>query len=272
MRYLSAPLLFSLAALLASCSEGTPVEADASLVVVRAYLYAGQAVTDVQLSGTVALGSTDSTAPPVNDAQVVLARGTQSWTLERAPGDSGYYRYTGADLEVRAGDRFDIRITRGGQVVTASTIVPDAPVGLVLSKDTLAVPANPGISWARSDSARVMVSWTNVPGTLAYVVVENLETNPEPITMPGGPSIRGRQRFIAPPTDRSDYGIGFMNLTHYGRHRITVYRINQEYADLYRTRQQDSRDLNEPLTNVAGGLGVFSAFNGVSTTLLVMKR
>jgi hypothetical protein len=51
-----------------------------------------------------------------------------------------------------------------------------------------------------------------------------------------------------------------------------VYRINQEYADLYRTRQQDSRDLNEPLSNVVNGLGVFSAFNGVSSMLVVRRQ
>lgn len=52
-----------------------------------------------------------------------------------------------------------------------------------------------------------------------------------------------------------------MSITHYGLHRVRVYRVNQEYADLYDTRQQDSRDLNEPLTNIVNGLGIFSAFN-----------
>ena len=36
--------------------------------------------------------------------------------------------------------------------------------------------------------------------------------------------------------------------------------MNQEYADLYEGRVQDSRDLNEPPSNILGGLGVFSAF------------
>ena len=42
--------------------------------------------------------------------------------------------------------------------------------------------------------------------------------------------------------------------------RIRLYRVNQEYADLYEGRVQDSRDLNEPPSNIVGGLGVFSAF------------
>jgi len=46
---------------------------------------------------------------------------------------------------------------------------------------------------------------------------------------------------------------------------VSVYRVNQEYADLYEGRRQDSRDLNEPSTNIENGLGVFSAFNSDST-------
>ena len=58
--------------------------------------------------------------------------------------------------------------------------------------------------------------------------------------------------------------IGLRQLEHLGRHRAIVYRVNQEYADLYNNRVQDSRDLNEPPSNIRGGLGVFSAFNSVA--------
>jgi hypothetical protein len=61
--------------------------------------------------------------------------------------------------------------------------------------------------------------------------------------------------------NRDSYSINHRIIIHYGRHQVKLYRINQEYADLYMSRQQDSRDLNEPLTNIQNGLGVFSAFN-----------
>jgi hypothetical protein len=40
---------------------------------------------------------------------------------------------------------------------------------------------------------------------------------------------------------------------------------------LYATLQQDSRDLNEPISNVHGGLGVFSAFSADTTVFTVVK-
>lgn len=56
--------------------------------------------------------------------------------------------------------------------------------------------------------------------------------------------------------------VNALTLTHYGAHELTLYSVNEEYADLYEGRRQDTRDLNEPPTNIDGGLGVFSAFAG----------
>jgi hypothetical protein len=58
----------------------------------------------------------------------------------------------------------------------------------------------------------------------------------------------------------------------YGRHRAKIYRVNQEYADLYESREQDSRNLNEPLTNVKNGLGVFTAVTCDSIFFKVLKK
>lgn len=273
-RHTIAALMFAigLLACCGGCSEGTPLEPDADLLVVRAYLFAGQPVTDIQLTETLPLGSTDSSAPPVNDAAVTLVKDGRSYPLERSAGDSGYYHYPGSDLAVVAGDRFELVVLYRGRTVTARTTVPAAPEAVALSRDTMIIPENPDITFLRSDSSRVTVSWTSAPGALWYVVVENMDPDPAPIVLPNAPFNRARQRFIAPPAEASAFTIGVMNLTHYGRHRITVYRINEEYAALYRTRQQDSRDLNEPLTNIVNGLGIFSAFNGTATTLVIAPR
>ena len=46
-----------------------------------------------------------------------------------------------------------------------------------------------------------------------------------------------------------------LTLTHFGDHRLELYRINDEYADLYQGLNQDSRDLNEPPSNILGAPG-----------------
>ena len=92
--------------------------------------------------------------------------------------------------------------------------------------------------------------------------MDNVEIDPQQIDT-GIPFFQNR-RFISQPISRDNYIISFMNVTHLGRHYVKVYRVNQEYADLYGTSSQSSRDLNEPLTNIKNGLGIFSAFNSDS--------
>ncbi|MBM3298349.1 MAG: DUF4249 family protein [Deltaproteobacteria bacterium] len=268
---LSIGLLMSVILGLTSCSEGSPVEPTTELVVVRGYLYAGEPVTDIQLTKTISLSSVDSTAPPVNDASVDLIKEGRTYRLVLTPGDSGYYHYPGNDLEVKEGDRFDINVRYGGRTATATTSVPPPPDSVTLSSETLVIPATTDFGFFRPDTNRLVIQWSNPTGSLYYVVVENIETNPEPIVIGIGPLERARGRFISPPTSSNSYMINILSLTHYGRHRVKVYRINEEYADLYRSRQQDSRDLNEPLTNITNGLGVFSAFNSVSAYFAVVK-
>ena len=45
-----------------------------------------------------------------------------------------------------------------------------------------------------------------------------------------------------------------------GRFSMILYDMNNEYADLYRIQEQDTRTLNEPLTSVNEGL-VYSQAN-----------
>ena len=110
-------------------------------------------------------------------------------------------------------------------------------------------------------SMTLTVNWEQVNDALCYILVENIDTNPVAVVSkfnqkPG--------RFISQPIAAGEYTVNAMMMTHLGKHRVKIYRVNQEYADLYQSRNQDSRDLNEPLTNIVNGLGVFSAFNSDS--------
>ena len=72
-------------------------------------------------------------------------------------------------------------------------------------------------------------------------------------------------RIVQRPTAADSSIVRLLVLTHFGNHRLKLYRINDEYADLYEGLNQDSRDLNEPPSNIHGALGVFSAFSADST-------
>lgn len=257
--------------LLFSCQEDSPFVSDTNLVVVQAYLYANEPVRDIRLTSTLPLDAADSTkASPINDAHVILSKNGQSYLLEASAGDSGYYHSD--SVEVKVGDVFNIEIEYNDELITGETEVPEAPENVTISSDTLELPAelNPwDFKPGEFDSLELIVEWTNDNEELYYIVLDNIETNPTAIDI-GLPPFPGR--FISQPVNRDSYPIRLPMLTHYGLHRVIVYRINQEYGDLYLSRNQDSRDLNEPLTNIENGLGVFSAFNSDSVFFNVIQN
>ncbi|MCG3119665.1 MAG: hypothetical protein ALAOOOJD_02140 [bacterium] len=257
----------SLAAL-GGCDSNSPLWPKNELLVVRAYLYAGESITDVQVTTTFGLAAAASTGLPINDAAVTLEKAGKIYPLSASRGDSGYYHYAGNDLAVNVGDAFKIRVAHYGQTATAETVIPAPPRQLVISKNEWLVNASTEL-----DTSSLTLSWES-EDTFYFVVVENLEASPTPINQtpfPGGP--RGQLRsFRSRPTRDNSYTIRRFDLTYLGEHRARIYKVNREYANLYAFGQQDSRNLNEPETNVKNGLGVFAGFSNAAVHFRVIKQ
>ena len=261
---------------LASCGDPTLVLPEQREPVVRAYLYAGQAVNDVRLSWTVPVGTDTlaSQAPPINNATVTLVRGGVRYPLEKSAGDSGYYRYAGTALTVREGDQFTLEAAVEGSSITARTLVPVRPSGARVGSRTLTVPTltfMPGGPRPDLAAAFTVVRWTRTAGSLYFVTLDNIETAPTAIDFGLPRGLIGRRRLVFPPTAADSLPINALGLPFLGRYVVNVWRVNEEYAQLYATLQQDSRDLNEPFTNISGGLGVFTAFAADTTSIVVVR-
>ena len=251
---------------LVDCTNETFLEPDFEQVVIRAYLYAGESVTDIHITSTLALGSEDTLAPPVNNALVSLFRDGSEYKLKPNPVKTGYYFYDGSDLLVEPDDQFEIKVEYFGKVASGTTVVPHPPQNITRSSNVLLIPTS-FIGFNPDSISQIQITWDQEPEALYFVTIDNTELNPTQITFGGrfqGPAGQGPRRFISLPRSSNEYQIGRLSLTHYGRHLVRVYHVNQEYADLYISRQQDSRDLNEPLSNIHNGLGVFSAFSSDS--------
>ncbi|MFC1639376.1 DUF4249 family protein [Gemmatimonadota bacterium] len=254
--------------------DSTSTEPEATdLFVVEAFLFAGEVINDIRITETIPLSDTID-APPINDAQVELFKNGLTYTLV-ATGDSGYYEYTADDLAVEAGDTIGIAVTYGGVIATGETVVPNAPVGVGIDRDTLWVPelgvGMGGGGFNREDS-QLAASWDNPDQLLHYVVIESLEDSAESIVPDGFRKFVSRFRLVAEPTKDDYHFIDMRALRDMGRHIARVYRVNEEYAQLYDNRTQDSRDLNEPPSNIHGGLGVFSAFSSDSVAFAVVRE
>ncbi len=106
---------------------------------------------------------------------------------------------------------------------------------------------------------------------LHFVVVEGLEDGTEAIFPEQLLERLSRFRLITEPTTDTCFAINILLLRDLGRHQVRLYRVNEEYSELYENRTQDSRDLNEPPSNIRNGLGIFSAFNSVTALFEVAR-
>jgi len=263
-----------------SCEEENLNNIAANQFVVEAFLYAGESIDDIRIKTTFPLADEEDTSTPINDADVTLVRQGKTYTL-LASGDQGYYYYPEDDLTVETGDLFQLKVVHNGITATAETMVPTPTTGLRISQDSIKVPR---ISFGQDREqvvaairefllgSRIVANWENPNNDLFFLVVESVFDTIDPIFP--GPVIDAleRFRFVSEPTEEASLEFLAGTLVSFGTYAVKVYHINQEYAQLYENRQQDSRDLNEPPSNVENALGVFSAFNSQEVFFEVVRE
>lgn len=248
-----------------SCTEEIDETPYINTVVVAGYLYAGESVNNIKVTSLVPFNADSTEVFYINDAEIDIIHNDNSYRLVLSPGDSGYYHYPEEDLEIIAGDTYEFQMEYYGEIINAFTTVPEKPEGLQITTEEIFVePIYEFYDLRNRDIGDVDVSWNNDNGEYYYILVDNIESDPVNIDINGilEGFIGGRNfSFITQPTQFDIYRLRGMSLQQYGTHRVKLYRINQEYADLYETAEQDSRDLNEPLNNINNGLGIFTSFN-----------
>lgn len=256
--------------------------------VLQAYLYANESHVEVSVKNAVPLTVADSVGEPINDAIITLYKNNMPYSLI-SNSDTGTYYYPADDLIIETGDEFSIEARVGEKTASGTTSVPEAPEGVEMSSETIALPeitidpvsGRPEMGAIRElfglqGSVQLEVLWENPNNELHYIVVENAEDNQESIfpDISGkfGRIGRGAFQKITPPTRENFYQIEFSEIQYWGSYIVKVYRVNQEYANLYENLEQDSRDLNEPPTNIVNGLGIFSAFHSQNVYFEVKKE
>ncbi len=249
-------------------------EGDIKLVL-NAYLYEDEPVTHVRLSESLPYTSADSVFPLISDANISIQWQDQDFPLLSSD-SAGFYHCPDSNLRILAGEKYDIEIFHGEDVLTSETTVPQKPDSMRLSVSSIQI--DPDLTPREMRLAGmpdIEVTWSNPDGEYFYVLVENIEDNPEDIEF-GFSGFGGKFqnfRFLSRPFITDTYIIRvFLSVQQYGTHRVKLFRVNQEYADLYENREQDSRNLTEPLSNVNNGLGIFTALSYDEAYFEVVKK
>lgn len=283
-RYIQLTIYIFAFATLLSCEDEAIYTLNERFVL-QAYLYANESLVEVSVKNAVPLTVADSLGEPINDAVITLYKNNTAYSLISAS-DTGTYYYPADDIIIETGDEFSIEATVGEQTASGATTVPESPKSVVMSQDIIVLPEvklDGGFDFAVMRALReamrtieLEVFWDNPNEELHFVVIENAEDDQESIFPDTGGNFGkggriGSFRRITKPTRESSQQINFSEIAYWGQYVVKVYRVNQEYADLYENLEQDSRDLNEPPTNIKNGLGIFSAFNSQNVYFEVKK-
>ncbi|MEQ9298041.1 MAG: DUF4249 family protein [Cyclobacteriaceae bacterium] len=249
--------------LFTSCGEEEFDPATSDVVIVEAYLYANEPIGNVSISQLIPFITEEDETFEVEDAQVFITSGNESYQLTHDEETPGTYYYNNPDYIVVPGTSYDITLDYFGKTISATTTVPPAPINLEVSVDSIEVaPIESRDDLIdRPTLDPIEIYWENTSGDYYYVLIENIENSPQDINTL---DFRGPQRnfnFVTQPTNLDVHNVPPFSLTQYGTYQIVVYRVGQEYVDLYQTADQDSRNLTEPFSNINNGLGIFTSFN-----------
>ena len=195
-----------------------------------------------------------------------MSQRDQDFELSPVADQPGRYFYDGNDLSVNSGDNYQLTFEYEDRTISSTTTIPSEPEGVDISPESIEIPEINSLLDLRdfrdTFQQTIDVTWNNIDGSYYYLVIENIEDNPEsidPTDVLGGLGINFE--FTTSPTQQSFLELrALIHYTQYGTHKVTIYHVNEEYTLLYETSSQDSRDLNEPFTNINNGLGIFSGF------------
>ncbi|MEQ9297082.1 MAG: DUF4249 family protein [Cyclobacteriaceae bacterium] len=257
-----------------SCEEE---EIGSDTFVVEGFVYAGSPITDINIKSTVPFDAVSTPGQPIPTAQATINMDGQSVPLtfnpetQRYEGPQDFIVEPGLDL------RLDLQV--GELSATGQTLVPSYPQGLNTSISKIIIPEIElsrdlrEVLTALFEDARLDIRWENAAEDFHFLVIEPADTaNTEPLFNEDIPSNVGtffdNFRLVSEPSRDSTYTVVGLSLQNYGSYRAILYRINQEYADLYADQLQDSRNLNEPPSNIENGLGIFT---GISSDTILFE-
>ena len=243
----------------------------------EAYLFAGASVDHIQLSSLIPFGA-DSTLqlPDWSQIQPIVEYQGEEFPLSLIPGDTGRYAYDGNDLPIVEGESYLFSLEYNGETLRSTTLVPPKPAAPILSSNSIGrtqidFSQGPGgLGPGQGNEDPLEISWDNPNADYYYILVENIESNPEAVIL--NPPFERNFSFVNEPTQNNIEFIEPRMLEFFGTHRVILYRVSEDYAALYENREQDSRSLNEPFSNIENGLGIFTALNSDTVYFELVKQ
>lgn len=247
--------------------------------IVEGFVFAGEPVRNIKVKEQLSITESDSVERLIEDAHVLLKKEDMEYILQY---EEGLYKYFGNDLTISPGDELRLEVTVVDRKAYAETVVPQPTSGLSLSHNQMAIPKL-RLSFNLVEQltklffdVRITARWDDPSNELHFIVIEPVVDQFDSIFPAGFPQegidFLSSFKFAPQALEEDTFSIVGLAFESFGRHRAKVYKVNQEYANLFNNPEQDSRDLTAPPTNVVNGFGIFSAFAADSIFFEIVRE
>lgn len=255
--------------LVIACNESV-VEPVTDVAVVESYLVPGEAAT-VSLSRLIPFvedGFADSTY--IDSADVYIGFGGIDYLLSPVDTMPGKYVCSDCGIDIIAGNSYTLSFVYNGVKVSSETKIPEKPVNLNLSSVYYYYDPT-GLHPDYTDP--LYVYWDNPDGEYYQVVVEYLDESYKPISEYLDPERYDSFRTTSSAPVKSDTYtlVPRRQLAFWGNYRLILYKINQEYVDLYESSGESSLSITQPPSNIENGLGIFTGINSDTIVFKVIQ-
>jgi hypothetical protein len=248
------------------CDTGSEIAFDTDTVVVNGYLFGGENIDSFRITKSNSYSETIDSLETFDNLEVSISDGNQTFLL--ASIGNGYYQNLNQIIENEK--TYELSFDYNGKNIYSTTYVP-AQKEVSISANSIAVEKiELGTMPSFTATDPIQLTWDNSENDYYYVVIENIESEPEYINERQATQARPRPFvFITEPSVMNSYNIDTRrDVEQFGTHQIVVFRVNPEYAALYATADATSSSIVEPPTNIENGLGIFT---GVSSDTLYLE-
>ncbi|MEL6866454.1 MAG: DUF4249 family protein [Bacteroidota bacterium] len=265
-------LLFSTFTILTlfACENESISTLNTQTVIVEAYLYAGQTIDSIRITQSNSYASSDTQLITLDRLDILISDGDRSAYLESK--DNGYYHL--ADWLIETEKTYQIQVENPEYAIESQTYVP-AQAAVQISEDEVSMQKIEGFpTGGITLPDPIDVTWENNNGDYFYVVINNLEEEPEYVnSFLEDPDSPARQFSFRTEPAVSDFHLinPRRDIQQFGTHQIIVYRVNPEYAALYESTGSTTLSLADPPSNIENGLGIFTGVSSDTVYLEVKK-
>jgi hypothetical protein len=260
--------------------------------VVEAYLIADEELPEVRLTTTGPIDQIfDINSRTINDATVIIREfdenGVIQWTEVFQNRAIGYYEPTSAGRLVLPRRKYHLEITtNSGEIIRASTVVPDT--FSVVSLSAIALP------YQGPDQFELLLTPSFYPGRQGYYIFSTLTLDPENAEFtPFYAGVADNREDVYTvssgllnESNTNGAGSGDIKLTFpwigvafYGPNRISASAVDDNIYDFVRSASvqlggstQSPGEIENVISNIDGGIGIFGSYAKISVDVEVLKN